>query len=193
VELKSLNIPGAWLAYSPIWEDERGSFREWFKSADVLSETGLDFSAAQANLSESKRGVIRGVHYSLATVGQAKWVTCVAGSIRDVIVDIRPDSATFGKYEFVDLTGRDGQAVLIGAGLGHGFISKVDGSIVAYLVSSPFSPLEEFEINPLDPDIGIDWGVSINEVTLSSKDRMAPTLSENKSRGNLPSESLKSI
>jgi dTDP-4-dehydrorhamnose 3,5-epimerase len=188
MELKSLNIPGSWLAHSPIWEDERGSFREWFKSADILAATGLDFSAAQANLSESMRGVIRGVHYSLAPVGQAKWITCVTGSIRDVIVDIRPGSRTYGKYEFVDLAGGDGQAVLIGAGLGHGFISKVDGSIVAYLVSSPFSPLEEFEINPFDPDIGIEWGLSLDEITLSSKDRMAPTLSENKSRGKLPSE-----
>ena len=186
MELRPLGIEGAWVATSPVWKDDRGSFREWFKSADISDATGLDFSVAQANLSESKRGVVRGIHYSLAAVGQAKWVTCVTGSIRDVIVDIRPGSATHGKYEFVDLVGGDGQAVLIGAGLGHGFVSMVDGSTVAYLVTSPFSPSEEFEINPLDPAIGIEWGLPVGELLLSPKDAAAPMLAERAAQGKLP-------
>lgn len=186
MELKPLGIKGAWVATSPVRTDNRGSFREWFKSADILAATGLDFSVAQANLSESKRGVVRGIHYSLAEVGQAKWVTCVTGSIKDVVVDIRPGSATFGKYEFVDLAGGDGQVVLIGAGLGHGFVSMVDGSTVAYLVTSPFSPTEEFEINPLDPAIGIEWGLLKKELLLSQKDLDAPSLADRASEGKLP-------
>jgi len=186
MELTSLGIEGAWLATSPVWTDDRGSFREWFKSADILAATGLDFSVAQANLSKSNRGVVRGIHYSLASVGQAKWVTCLTGSIRDVIVDIRPESATYGKYEFVDLVGEDSQVVLISAGLGHGFVSMADGSTVAYLVTSPFSPSEEFEINPLDPAIGIEWGLPVGELLLSPKDRAAAMLSERATQGKLP-------
>ena len=186
MELTPLGIEGAWIATTPVWADDRGSFREWFKSTDIASTTGLDFSVAQANISQSKRGVVRGIHYSLAAVGQAKWVTCVTGSIRDVIVDIRPGSATHGKYEFVDLVGGDGQAVLIGAGLGHGFVSMVDGSTVAYLVTSPFSPSEEFEINPLDPAIGIEWGLPVGELLLSPKDAAAPMLAERAAQGKLP-------
>lgn len=184
--MTSLGIKGAWLATSPVWDDNRGSFREWFKASDIKATTGIDFSTAQANLSESKRGVLRGIHYSLADVGQAKWVTCVAGSIRDVIIDITPTSPTYGKYATVDLSGGLGVAVLIGAGLGHGFVSMVDGSLVAYLVSSPFSPKEEFEINPLDPMIGIDWGLAVSELLLSSKDAAAPLLAERKGEGKLP-------
>ena len=150
------------------------------------SVTGISFSVAQANLSESKRAVVRGIHYSLSTIGQAKWVTCVSGAIKDVIVDIRPASATFGKYVAVDLVGGSGRAILIAAGLGHGFVSLEDGSTVAYLVSSPFSPTEEFEINPLDPSIGIEWGFSDGELLLSPKDASAPTLSERKTEGKLP-------
>jgi dTDP-4-dehydrorhamnose 3,5-epimerase len=185
MELTPLGIEGAWIATFPIWADHRGNFREWFKKTDLLASTGLDFSVAQANLSESRRGVIRGIHYSRAAIGQSKWIMCVAGSVRDVIVDIRPGSSTFGTYEFVDLVGGDGQVVLIGAGLGHGFVSKVDGSVIAYLVTSPFSPTEEFEINPLDPAIGIDWVLPRAELLLSPKDAAAPTLSQREEQGDL--------
>ena len=186
MKLTPLGIDGAWVAESPVWSDERGFFREWFKSEDVLAATGINFSIQQANISQSQRGVIRGIHYSLAPQGQAKWVTCVNGSIRDVIVDIRPSSPTFGKSVFVDLNGLDGRAVLIGSGLGHGFASLAASSTIAYLLSSPYSPTEEFEINPMDPELGIDWGVDLGEVSLSEKDKMAPSLAERHRQGNLP-------
>jgi dTDP-4-dehydrorhamnose 3,5-epimerase len=186
MKLTPLGIDGAWVAESPVWSDDRGFFREWFKSEEVLAATGINFSIQQANVSQSQRGVIRGIHYSLAAQGQAKWVTCVNGSIRDVIVDIRPSSPTFGKSVFVDLNGLDGRAVLIGAGLGHGFASLADSSTIAYLLSSPYSPTEEFEINPMDPELGIDWGVDLEEVSLSEKDKVAPSLVERHKDGKLP-------
>ena len=186
MKLTPLGIDGAWVAESPVWRDDRGFFREWFKSEEVLAATGINFSIQQANISQSQRGVIRGIHYSLAPQGQAKWVTCVNGSIRDVIVDIRLSSPTFGKSVFVDLNGLDGRAVLIGAGLGHGFGSLAHSSTIAYLLSSPYSPTEEFEINPMDPELGIDWGVDLSEVSLSEKDKMAPSLAERHKEGNLP-------
>ena len=186
MELKPLGIEGAWLAESPVWSDDRGFFHEWFKSADVKNVTGRDFGIEQANISQSQRGVIRGIHYSLAPQGQAKWITCVNGSIRDVIVDIRPNSPTFGNSVHVDLDGQEGKAILIGAGLGHGFASLAHSSTIAYLLSSPYLPKEEFEINPLDPALGIDWGVELSEVSLSEKDKLAPTLAERFAEGKLP-------
>ena len=92
MKLTPLGIEGVWLAESPIWSDDRGFFREWFKSEDIRNETGRDFGIEQANISLSSRGTLRGIHYSVAPRGQAKWITCVVGSIKDVIVDIRPDS-----------------------------------------------------------------------------------------------------
>ena len=186
MKLTALSIKGSWVVTSPVRSDDRGFFREWFKSADILAATGADFEVQQANISSSARGVVRGIHYSLAAVGQAKWVTCVSGAIRDVIVDIRPGSATYGRYEVVELSGVAGNAVLIGEGLGHGFVSLADASTVAYLVSSPFSPTEEFEINPLDPAIGIEWGLPIGELLFSPKDKAAPTLAERLAEGKLP-------
>ena len=122
MELRPLNIEGAWLADSPVWRDDRGFFREWFKREEILSKTGVDFSTQQANISVSSKGTLRGIHYSIAPRGQAKWITCVSGSIQDVIVDIRPNSETFGQWVDVELKGDSGKAVFINEGLGHVFL-----------------------------------------------------------------------
>jgi dTDP-4-dehydrorhamnose 3,5-epimerase len=186
MKLIPLGIEGAWLAESPVWSDERGFFREWFKAEKVKQEIGHSFNVEQANISSSVKGTLRGIHYSLAEKGQAKWITCVSGLIKDVIVDIRPNSKTFGKWIEIELSGTSGISVLIGDGLGHGFLTLAEASIVAYLVSSPYSPTEEYEINPLDSAIGIDWGLSIKELNISNKDKNAPTLEERRTEGKLP-------
>jgi dTDP-4-dehydrorhamnose 3,5-epimerase len=171
-------IEGVWLAESTVWSDDRGFFREWFKSEDVKAATGRDFGVEQANVSLSSAGTLRGIHYSVAPRGQAKWITCVSGSIQDVIVDIRPDSKTFGQWVDVELKGDSGKAVFISEGLGHGFLSLEDNTAVAYLVSTPFSPNDEFEINPLDEKLGIKWGMQLSSLKMSGKDKIAPTLAE---------------
>jgi dTDP-4-dehydrorhamnose 3,5-epimerase len=186
MELMPLGIKGVWLAESPVWSDDRGFFREWFKSADVKDATGREFRIEQANISLSSRGTLRGIHYSIAPRGQAKWITCVSGSIKDVIVDIRPDSKTFGEWIGVELSGNSGKAILISEGLGHGFITLEDNTAVAYLVSTPFSPTDEFEINPLDEKININWGMDLSELKISNKDKKAPTLAVRSAEGNLP-------
>jgi len=186
MKLTQLDIHGAWLAESPIWSDDRGFFREWFKTDEMEIEIGRDFCVEQANISSSRKGSLRGIHYSLAPSGQAKWITCVNGSIKDVIVDIRPNSKTFGKWLSVELSGSSGKALLISEGLGHGFLSLEENSIVVYLVSSAFSPSEEYAINPLDENIGIDWGSDSAYLKISEKDKSAPTLLEQKELGMLP-------
>jgi dTDP-4-dehydrorhamnose 3,5-epimerase len=186
MELTPLGIDGAWLAESSVWSDERGFFREWFKSEDVKAATGRDFGIEQANISLSSAGTLRGIHYSIARQGQAKWITCVSGSIQDVIVDIRPDSKSFGQWIEVELKGDSGKAVLISEGLGHGFLALEDNTAVAYLVSTPFSPSDEFEINPLDEKIGINWGMDFGSLKISGKDKNAPTLLEREFNGELP-------
>ena len=186
MKLTPLGIDGAWLAESPVWSDERGFFREWFKSEDVKAATGRDFGIEQANISLSSAGTLRGIHYSIALRGQAKWITCVSGSIQDVIVDIRPDSRTFGQWVDVELKGDSGQAVFISEGLGHGFLALEDNTAVAYLVSTPFSPTDEYEINPLDTKMRINWGMELDSLKISNKDKIAPTLAERFTEGKLP-------
>jgi dTDP-4-dehydrorhamnose 3,5-epimerase len=186
MELIPLGIEGVWVAESSVWSDDRGFFREWFKSEDVKNATGREFGIEQANISLSSRGTLRGIHYSIAPRGQAKWITCVAGSIKDVIVDIRPESKTFGQWIEAELTSNSGKAVFISEGLGHGFVALEDNTAVAYLVSTPFSPTDEFEINPLDEQIGINWGMDLSELKISDKDKKAPTLVERLTEGKLP-------
>ena len=186
MKFTKLGIDGAWLVESPVWSDERGLFREWFKGEDVKNATGRDFAIEQANVSVSSVGTLRGIHYSIAPRGQVKWITCVSGSIKDVIVDIRPKSLTFGNWVEVELSGKSGKAVFISEGLGHGFLALEDNAVVAYLVSTPFSPTHEYEINPLDKKIAINWGVEISKLKISDKDKNAPTLIERLAEGKLP-------
>jgi len=184
VEIEKLAIEGAWIGRSSVHLDERGSFREWFKSIDIRSAIGREFEVAQSNISISHHGVLRGIHYSLAATGQGKWVTCVSGSIWDVVVDIRPSSPTFKKWVGVPMSAESGEAIFIAEGLGHGFIALEDNSIVSYMLTSSYSPTDEFEINPLDSELGIEWPEI--ERLMSKKDSLAPTLAERLAEGKLP-------
>ena len=186
MELTPLGIEGVWLAESPVWSDGRGLFREWFRSEDIKNTLGRDFGIEQANFSLSAKGTLRGIHYSIAPRGQAKWITCVAGLIKDVIVDIRPDSKSFGQWIEVELRGDSGKAVFITEGLGHGFLALEDNTAVTYLVSTPFSPSDEFVINPFDENLGVNWGMDLSELKISEKDKKAPTLAERLAVGKLP-------
>lgn len=186
MKLTPLGIEGVWLAESPVWSDDRGFFREWFKSDDIKKATGRDFKIEQANISLSSKGTLRGIHYSLAPRGQAKWITCFAGLIKDVIVDIRPDSKSFAQWIEVELRGDSGKALFISEGLGHGFLALEDNTAVAYLVSTPFSPTHEYEINPLDEKIGINWGIDPNSIKISEKDKNSPSLKSRLKLNQLP-------
>ena len=189
MKFTSLGIKGLWLAESQVWKDERGSFQEWFKSEEVFEATGIKFSVEQANISSSKKNVIRGIHYSLAPGGQAKWVTCASGRIVDVVVDIRPNSPTFKKIEYVNLQAGDGKSIFIGPGLGHAFISLEDDTNVSYLISSPYSPEFEYGIHPMDPELKIDWSLGSGldkSAVISAKDSDAPTLETRSLEGRLP-------
>jgi len=188
MKFEKTGIEGAWVVHSELFDDSRGTFREWFKYSENLTVTGSNFNVAQSNFSKSNMGVIRGIHYSLNPNGQWKWVTCLAGSIFDVILDIRPNSPTFGKIESFDLSAEDGKGILIQANLGHSFQSRIDNTIVVYNITSEYDPKFEFEINPLDPELRIQWPIS--PIIMSKKDESAPTLIELKESGLLPLDYL---
>ena len=192
MELTPLGIEGAWLAESPVFSDDRGHFREWFKHEEIYFKTGFNFSVLQANVSESKRGVIRGIHYSLSPEGQAKWITCLSGAILDVIVDIRPNSPTFKKVELIRIDATCQKSLLVGSGLGHGFISLSENSTVSYLLSSRYNPTLEYAINFFDKDLKIDLCDLLADTNplLSEKDRLAPGLLELKKQNLLPTYNL---
>ena len=184
VKLLELSIPGLFLLDSPVHGDERGFFREWFKLRD-FEDAGVDFRAEQANVSLSGRNVVRGLHYSLAPEGQAKVVTCVLGELDDVIDDIRVGSPTFGRVEVVHLGMDEGRSVLVPRDVAHGYCATSDQAALAYLISSPFNPSAEFEIQPLDTDLKVPWPLT-GEAILSAKDAAAPSFASRRDTGDLP-------
>ena len=93
--MESLSIDGAWAFTPPIHRDDRGSFHEWYRGGELAESLGYRLDIAQANCSVSRRGVIRGIHFADVPPGQAKYVSCVAGAILDVVVDLRAGSPTF--------------------------------------------------------------------------------------------------
>jgi dTDP-4-dehydrorhamnose 3,5-epimerase len=167
-------ISGSWL-FSPVsLADSRGLFLEAFSARTFREATGTSLELAQVNLSVSKMGVIRGIHFTGRTPGQAKYVMCVQGQIRDVVVDLRPDSITFGHWDSAVLDDLERRAVFIEAGLGHAFQVLCDSATVVYITSTPYDPDNEFSISPLDPELDLPWDLSLPQL-LSARDSVAPS------------------
>ena len=184
--MESLSIDGAWVHTPVVHRDDRGSFQEWFRGAEFAAALGHELGLAQANMSVSRRGVVRGIHFADVPPGQAKYVTCARGAALDVVVDIRVGSPTFGQWEGVLIDETDRRAVYLGEGLGHAFCALTDDTTVVYLCSTPYKAEREHGIDPLDPEIGIEWPQDIEPV-LSAKDAEAPSLSDARESGLLPS------
>jgi len=185
-----MGIPGAFV-FTPVrHEDTRGHFQESFKLSELRQEIGISFEVKQVNQSSSAKGVIRGIHFATSPPGQAKYVTCPKGKIWDVVVDLRTDSPTFGEWEGVDISADNGKSVVIPEGLGHAFLSLEKNSVVSYLCSEEYRPLDEHQINPLDPEIGIDFlavakKFGVEKFVLSDQDKKAQTLKAALRSGNL--------
>ena len=179
------SIEGVW-EFTPILRpDDRGVFLEAFKASAFGEAFGHAFSLAQMNISVSRAGTVRGVHFAQVPPGQAKYVQCLSGRILDVVVDIRVGSPTFGQWNAVELDDERRNALYIAEGLGHAFCALSDTVTVGYLCSEPYAPTREHGINPLDPALGLPWPDGDASV-LSPKDAAAPSLAQAQAQGLLP-------
>ncbi len=172
-----MKIKGCWVFEPKIFHDDRGHFLEWFQDSTFREQTGTDFHIAQANYSVSKAGVIRGIHFAKNPPGQAKYVTCLTGSVFDVVVDLRRGSPTFGKWDSITIDSRNPMAVYIPSGIGHAFMALEEDSTFIYLCDQRYNPSNEFDISPFDKSIGIDWPKNI-AAFLSSKDKNGSSFEE---------------
>ena len=186
--MEPLGIEGAWVYTPQVYRDDRGSFLEAFRGEEFAADLGYRFNVAQVTCSVSRRGVIRGIHYADVPPGQAKYVSCVSGSVVDVVVDLRAGSPGFGKWEAVRLDDVSRSAVFLAEGLGHGFIAVSDQATVMYLCSTSYAPGREHGVHPLDTTLGIGWPLeeAASEPVLSAKDAAAPSLEEALRTGALP-------
>ncbi|WP_067663832.1 dTDP-4-dehydrorhamnose 3,5-epimerase family protein [Nocardia miyunensis] len=181
MQIRELSVPGAWEFTPRLHSDDRGVFLESFKASEFEKAVGRPFDLRQVNTSVSAAGVLRGIHYTETPPGQAKYVTCVRGAFLDVVVDLRPDSPTFGTWDTVLIDDTDRRSVYLSDGLGHALLSLADGSTATYLCSLEYSPEFDRDIDAFDPDLAIDWPTTGRDgqpltYVRSPKDAAAPSL-----------------
>ncbi|GIH13952.1 dTDP-4-dehydrorhamnose 3,5-epimerase family protein [Rugosimonospora africana] len=184
MKFRPLSIDGAWEITPVQHGDPRGLFLEWYRFDQLAAEVGHPLELAQANLSVSAPGVVRGIHFADVPPGQAKYVTCVRGAVLDVVVDVRIGSPTFGQWEGVRLDDADRRAVYLSEGLGHGFCALAEDATLTYLCSTTYNPEREHAVHPLDPRLAIDW--PSDAPVVSARDGAAPGLEEATRAGLLP-------
>lgn len=167
-------IPGVTLwSQSKPFIDQRGYFYEKYNRDFLASK---DISFIQENISMSRRGTIRGLHWQANPKAQDKLVTCLVGEIFDVAVDIRKESKTFGQYCSQILKGGENKSLWVPKGFAHGFQALSDECIISYSVTNDFSSECSKTINPNCPTIGIEWPIEAK--VMSENDYKAKMLSE---------------
>jgi dTDP-4-dehydrorhamnose 3,5-epimerase len=185
VQIRGLAVEHAFSVHPQVFDDDRGSFHEWYRH-DLLTEAvGHPLDLRQANCSVSRRGVLRGIHLTDVPPGQAKYVTCVRGAVLDLVVDLRIGSPGFGTWDAVRLDEQNRAAVYVAEGLGHAFVALEDGATVVYLCSSSYDPAHDRGVHPLDPRLGLTLPDGLTPV-LSEKDAAAPTVADAVALGWLP-------
>lgn len=169
MDVVQLDLPGMMLLTTPVYPDFRGSFMETWNERKLAS-VGIDAHFVQDNLSSSRRYTVRGLHYQLANA-QGKLVRVLRGEIFDVVVDVRRQSGSFGRWATVALSGGDGKALWIPQGFAHGFLALSDDTLVHYKVTDYWAPQHEQTLLWNDPALGIPWPVPAGmKPILSDKD-----------------------
>jgi dTDP-4-dehydrorhamnose 3,5-epimerase len=168
MKLIETGILGAVLLEMPVYRDDRGHFQETYNERQFL-KLGLPSDWKQDNLSVSRKNVVRGLHYQLIQP-QGKLVRVLSGSVFDVAVDIRRNSATFGKHVSVELSAENGLAFYIPPGFAHGFAALTDGVCFSYKVTDFYEPSGDRTLLWNDEDLGIPWPVSPEQAIVSAKD-----------------------
>ena len=167
-------LPGVFEIIPRIFEDDRGYFYETY-NIELFKANGIPEEFLQDNQSFSKKGVIRGLHFQRAPFAQGKLVRVIKGAVLDAVVDIRPESPTFGQYESFLLTEENKKMVYLPEGFAHGF-STLEDAIFSYKCTNVYHKASEGGIIYNDPDLNIDWQVS-NPV-VSDKDLELPSWKE---------------
>ena len=171
-------LPGVLIIEPDVFGDDRGYFYESFNKKRFQELTGIDVNFIQDNESRSKYGVVRGLHFQKGEFAQTKLVHVAQGRILDVAVDIRRDSPTFGRYVATELSDSNHRQLYIPRGYAHGFSVLSEEAIFQYKCDNYYAPQAEGGVFWSDPDIGIDWQLPMDVITLSEKDKKHPLLKD---------------
>jgi dTDP-4-dehydrorhamnose 3,5-epimerase len=159
-----------------VFGDDRGFFFESFNENKFEEAIGRKINFVQDNHSKSLKGVLRGLHYQLPPKAQGKLVRVIQGEVFDVAVDIRKSSPTFGKWVGEIISAENKKQIWIPEGFAHGFVTLSDTAEFLYKTTDFYSAAHEQAISWDDETIGIDW--PLNELSLSTKDKMAKSFKE---------------
>jgi dTDP-4-dehydrorhamnose 3,5-epimerase len=177
MEYIKTDIEGVWILQPKVFDDARGYFFEVFKQSDFEQHIGK-VNFIQDNESKSSYGVLRGLHYQKGEFSQAKLVRVISGKVLDVAVDIRKNSPTFGKHVMVELSEENKRQFYIPRGFAHGFLVMSDEAVFTYKVDNIYSSPNEASIRFDDPDLAIQWSISLDKVLTSPKDLTAVSLKD---------------
>ena len=174
-------IEGLCIIEPTVFGDDRGFFFESYSKKD-FEEVGIPFEFVQDNHSKSKKGVLRGMHFQYENT-QDKLVRVVTGSVYDVVIDLRKDSATFGKWYGVVLSAQNKRQFFVPKGFAHGFLTLEDNTEFLYKCTDYYAPQYDSGILWNDKDVAVDWrlnefGLTEKKLTLSEKDKKQQTLKE---------------
>jgi dTDP-4-dehydrorhamnose 3,5-epimerase len=157
VRLRETPLRGAYVVELELLRDERGAFARTFDAA-AFAAAGLAADVVQCSLSYNERaGTLRGMHYQADPHGEVKLVRCTRGAIHDVIVDLRPASATYRRWFAIELRAGGDASLYVPVGFAHGFQTLVDRSEVAYQMAQPYVPEAARGVRWDDPALGIEW------------------------------------
>lgn len=177
MEIIKTQIEGVVIIEPRLFKDERGYFFESFNQKEFEDKV-CKTKFIQDNESKSSYGVVRGLHFQKPPFAQSKLVRVVKGAVLDVAVDIRKDSPTFRQHVAVELTEDNHRQFFIPRGFAHGFSVLSKEVIYQYKCDNFYAPQSEGAIAWDDPDLGIDWQISIDDILLSEKDKSHPKLAE---------------
>jgi dTDP-4-dehydrorhamnose 3,5-epimerase len=175
-EILPIKLDGPKLLAPKVFGDERGFFVETYRRSDLMA-LGIQEEMVQDNHSRSSRGVIRGLHFTVAR-GAGKLVRCARGEIHDVLVDLRRGSPTYGQWEGYDLTDENLRILYCPPGFAHGFCVVSAIADVVYKLDAYYDPATEREIAYDDVSVGVRWPIAEAERIVSQRDRDSPTLAD---------------
>ncbi|GAA3046560.1 dTDP-4-dehydrorhamnose 3,5-epimerase [Streptomyces roseofulvus] len=186
MQSRQLAVDGAFEFRPKIFTDERGLFVSPFQETAARQALGHPlFPVAQTNHSLSRRGTIRGAHYTLTPPGIAKYVYCARGRALDIVIDVRVGSPTYGRSETVLLDQEDFRAVYFPVGVAHAFVALEDSTVMSYMLSGEYVPENELALSVFDPALELPLPTDIEPV-MSERDLAAPTLETAEKSGTLP-------
>ena len=183
---RRLRVEGAVEFIPPVFPDERGLFVSPFQGPVFEEALGRPlFPVAQSNHSRSRKGVVRGVHFTATPPGVAKYVYCPRGRALDIVVDLRVGSPTFGAWDAVELNPQEFRSMYFPVGTGHAFVALEDDTVMSYMISDSYVPENELALSVFDPELGLPIPDEVEHL-LSDRDRDAPSLALAREKGLLP-------